>query len=244
MKSPVILIGYSWRVGWSSEFPEFPDQEAEGGVLQSGDQTRRLDRTQQVSIFFSSLISLSSEHSFSHTVCYFHLFSVRFLTQWLTNYLFSWWKQLSVFRSVVYSLYLLDIHVIISRSIICSDRTCQHTTYCFPVWPVFLLTWCYSSHSRPAQLSIWAACMCVFSCVRVLEFVCVCECMRVTLGPVSCQLLELCCALVTWQPPIWPCQTTLASPTTGHVHTTHTQQSMSCIVLWKDKIAYKQQWTQ
>lgn len=66
-------------------------------------------------------------------------------------------------RSVVFSVYLLDIHVIKSSSIIypgCLDRACQHTTY----WPVFLLTWCYSSHSRPVQLSIWAACVCVFVC--------------------------------------------------------------------------------
>lgn len=75
---------------------------------------------------------------------------------------------------LVYSLYQLDIHVIISWSIIypgCLDRVCQHTTYCFPVWPVFLLTWCYSSHSRPAQLSIWAACLCV--CAFVYLYVCV-----------------------------------------------------------------------
>lgn len=52
----------------------------------------------------------------------------------------------------------------ISRSIIrpgCLDRSRQQSAQCIPVWPVFLLTWCYSSHSRPAQLSIWAVCVCV-----------------------------------------------------------------------------------
>lgn len=80
------------------------------------------------------------------------------------------WNSCLLCHSVVYSLYLLDIHVIISQSIIypgCLNRARQHTTYCFPVWPVFLLTWCYSSHSRPAQLSIWAECVCV----------CVCDCL-------------------------------------------------------------------
>lgn len=41
----------------------------------------------------------------------------------------------------------------------CWDRPRQHSAYCLPVWPVFLLTWCYSSHSRPAQLSIWGVCV-------------------------------------------------------------------------------------
>lgn len=87
------------------------------------------------------------------------------------------------------------------------SRTCPHTTNRSPVWPVFLLTWCRSSHSRPAQLSIWAECVC--ACVWV----------TVTMGPVSCQLLELCCTLVTWQTPIWHCQTTLALLATQQTHT-------------------------
>lgn len=36
----------SHRVGRPAEFPEFPDQEAEGGVLQTGCQTGRTDRKQ------------------------------------------------------------------------------------------------------------------------------------------------------------------------------------------------------
>uniref|UniRef100_A0A4W6DQ43 SHH signaling and ciliogenesis regulator sdccag8 n=1 Tax=Lates calcarifer TaxID=8187 RepID=A0A4W6DQ43_LATCA len=37
----------SWRIGRSAEFPEFPDQEAEGGVLQTGGQTGGADGKQQ-----------------------------------------------------------------------------------------------------------------------------------------------------------------------------------------------------
>lgn len=44
------IIDYSWRVGWSPEFPEFPHWEAEGGVLQPGDQTGRAGWKKQVSV--------------------------------------------------------------------------------------------------------------------------------------------------------------------------------------------------
>lgn len=127
-------IDCSWGVGWSAEFPEFPDQEAEGGVLLAGSQTGRADGKQQVSIFSLSFF----HHIFSFPQLCFHLLSVSSWTQSVFySYLFT--------CSVVYSVFLLDTLVIISQSIIypgCLDRACQHTTYCFPVWPVFLLTWC------------------------------------------------------------------------------------------------------
>lgn len=44
------MIHCSWRTGWAAEFPEFPDQEAEGRVLLAGSQTGRADRKQPVSI--------------------------------------------------------------------------------------------------------------------------------------------------------------------------------------------------
>lgn len=41
-----LVTDCSYRVGRPTEFPEFPDQEAEGGVLQTGCQTGRADRKQ------------------------------------------------------------------------------------------------------------------------------------------------------------------------------------------------------
>lgn len=106
-------------------------------------------------------------------------FSSQWLTSWLiliffthVNIFMLWvrWTCVDIQSCsypVIYliaQLFIPSICSIISWSIIhpgCLDRSCQQTTYCFPVWPVFLLTWCYCSHSRPAQRSIWAACVCV-----------------------------------------------------------------------------------
>lgn len=70
-------IDCSWGVGWSAEFPEFPDQEAEGGVLLAGSQTGRADGKQQVSIFSLSFF----HHIFSFPQLCFHLLSVSSWTQ-------------------------------------------------------------------------------------------------------------------------------------------------------------------
>lgn len=45
-----VLIRCSCGVGKSAGLPEFPDQEAEEGVLHVGIQTGRADRKQQVSV--------------------------------------------------------------------------------------------------------------------------------------------------------------------------------------------------
>lgn len=172
------LIGCSCGVGWSAELSEFPDQEVEGWVLHARSQTGRADRELQVSIFFHSFIIFPCCLNINLLHYAFIFFSVTHILTYSYSYLFYPCKHFHVVGKInlcrhtkllissylIAQLFIPSICSIISWSINhpgCLDRSCQQTTYCFPVWPLFLLTWCYCSHSRPAQCSIWAAYVCV-----------------------------------------------------------------------------------
>lgn len=71
-----VLIRYSCGVGKSAERPEFPDQEAEEGVLRVGIQTGRADRKQQVSVERHPFPNLRSPEVCTHGKFFFRDISV------------------------------------------------------------------------------------------------------------------------------------------------------------------------